>query len=202
MISASKANMLSGVASGAAAGSTFGPWGTVIGGVVGGLFGKKNDKQAEQAKMYQQLAYGVQQQREGNAVQEQYLQQIRTARTARAGSLASGISAGISTSSLQTSALSSIGSQSTHNIQFLANDRRLFQLYSQYMQAANAALDKYKNNISLMNVMPGLISTGLGLTKAGYQVGEDIYGGAGTAYNWLTGLFKTEELQEPEVKEL
>lgn len=45
---------------------------------------------------------------------------IRQARSARASSLAGAYSVGIETSSLATSALSSIGAQSQHNVQYTA----------------------------------------------------------------------------------
>lgn len=204
MASASLYNIGAGVASGAAAGSSFGPWGAVIGGAIGGIFGGKGNKKAEKAKRYMRLASQVQQEREGNAAEENYLQQIRTARTARAGSLASGIAAGISTSSLQTSALSSVGSQSVHNINYLAEDRRLFQLYSHYMQKAGAASEDYKSTMGLLSILPSLGKTGAALSSAAITVGQDSYSGLTNAYeslqSWLSGIYggnTTQELAQP-----
>lgn len=148
-----------GVAQGAAAGSALGPWGTAVGAVVGGFVGFNMGRKAKKAKKYMQKAVAVQQEREQNAVQAQYIAQLRQARMARAGSLAASIVSGISTSSLATSALSSIGSQAQYNVQYTANDRRLFQLYSQYMQRAGANLDTYKSLYAGMQIAPGLIKS-------------------------------------------
>lgn len=160
MVSQTTAGITGGVATGAAAGSVFGPWGAVIGGVIGGLFGKKSSKAAKRAAMYQQKAQGVQVEREQNAVEAKYLEMLREARMNRAGSLQASITSGIETSSLATSALSSIGSQAQYNVQYLANDRRLFKLYSQYMQKAGKAMDSYQSTMALLGSMPA-ITTGV-----------------------------------------
>lgn len=149
-----------GVAQGAAAGSVFGPWGTAVGAVVGGAIGFSMGKKARKSKKYQQKAIAVQQEREQNAVQAQYIAQLRQARMARAGSMAGAITSGIETSSLSTSALSSIGSQAQYNVQYTSEDRRLFQLYAQYMQRAGKNLDTYKTLYTGLQILPSLTSSG------------------------------------------
>lgn len=154
MVSQTTAGITGGFATGAAAGSVFGPWGAAVGGVVGGVMGLFGSKKAKKAAKYQKKAQEVQVEREQNAVDAQYLQMLREARMNRAGSLQASINSGIETSSLSTSALSSIGSQAQYNVQYLANDRRLFDLYSQYMQKAGKAVDSYQNTIAMLNAMP------------------------------------------------
>ena len=147
-----------GAAQGAAAGSVFGPWGTAIGGAIGGIMGGVMGRKAKKAKKYQRLANQVQSEREQNAVQAQYIQMLREARINRAGSMAASLNLGISTSSLSTSALSSIGSQAQYNVEYLANDRRLFNLYSMYMQRAGANLDTYKSLYAGLSILPSITS--------------------------------------------
>ena len=149
-----------GASQGAIAGSIFGPWGAAIGGAVGGLVGNVMGKKAKKYKKYMRLASAVQSEREQNAVQAQYIAQLRQARMARAGSMAGALTSGIETSSLSTSALSSIGSQAQYNVQYTAEDRRLFQLYAQYMQRAGANLDTYKTLYTGLQILPGLTSSG------------------------------------------
>lgn len=160
MVSAVGYGAAGGFAQGAAAGSVFGPWGSAIGGVIGAGMGIMGAHDAKKSKQYQQQAQAIQMQREQNAVEAKYLQMLREARMNRAGSLQASINSGIATSSLSTSALSSIGSQAQYNVQYLANDRRLFQLYSMYMQKAGASIDDYKNTMSLLNNLPS-ITTGI-----------------------------------------
>lgn len=148
-----------GASQGAMAGSVFGPWGAAIGGAVGGIMGGIMGKKAKKAKKYQRMAAAVQSEREQNAVQAQYIAQLRQARMARAGSMAGALTSGIETSSLSTSALSSIGSQAQYNVQYTAEDRRLFNLYSQYMQRAGANLDTYKSLYTGLQIIPGLTSS-------------------------------------------
>lgn len=145
-----------GAASGAAAGSVFGPWGTAIGAAVGGTIGLFSGKKARKAKKYQRMAQAVQKEREQNAADAQFLQMVREARYNRAGSLQAGISAGIETSSLATSALSSIGSQAGYNMNYFQNDRRLFALYSQYMERAGANLNTYQELSATVGILPDL----------------------------------------------
>lgn len=128
--------------------------GATIGSIAGGFGAKKK------AKKYTKLAQQIQREREGNALEDQYLQQIRQARIARSASLAAAVAYDLSTSSLTTSALSSVGSQSQYNIQYMAEDERLFDLYSMYMQKAGKASDIYKNTMA----------TGQTLTKVGLTV--------------------------------
>lgn len=149
-----------GVSQGAMAGSVFGGWGALIGGAVGGIMGSVMGKKAKKAKKYQQKAIAVQREREQNAVEAQYIAQLRQARMARAGSMAGALTSGIETSSLSTSALSSIGSQAQYNVQYTAEDRRLFSLYAQYMQRAGANLDTYKTLYAGLQILPGLTGSG------------------------------------------
>lgn len=149
-----------GASQGAMAGSVFGPWGAAIGGAVGGIMGGIMGKKAKKYKKYMRMAAAVQSEREQNAVQAQYIAQLREARMARAGSMAGALTSNIETSSLATSALSSIGSQAQYNVQYTANDRRLFQLYAQYMQRAGANLDTYRSLYTGLSIIPGLVSSG------------------------------------------
>lgn len=104
--------------------------GAAVGGIVGALdIGSSAKKRAKKAR-------AIIREREQNQQEASYLQMIRQARIARAGSLAASTTYGISSSSLATSALSSIGSQSQYSVQYTANDQRLLQLYNRYMKQA------------------------------------------------------------------
>lgn len=174
MSTASTANqgVYGGAATGAAAGAAIGTAiapgiGTVIGAgiglavgsTIGAITGGRGAK--KKAKKYAKLAQQIQREREENALEDQYLQQIRQARIARSASLAASAAYDLSTSSLTTTALSSIGSQSQYNIQYMAEDERLFDLYSMYMQKAGKASDIYKNTMAT-----GQTLTQIGLTVA------------------------------------
>ena len=134
---------LSGVGAGAATGAAIGSIipgiGTVIGAgigaMVGGLagsigIGKKAKKNAKRAR-------AIQIEREQNAQDAQYLTMVRRARMARSGSLAASTAYGLASSSLASSALSSIGSQSQYSLQYTANDQRLLQAYNRYAKKAS-----------------------------------------------------------------
>lgn len=125
-----------------------GGWGAAIGGIIGTVvgvgFGFAEGKKAKKYSKYMKAAQQIQAEREQNATEATLLQMIRQARVARSVSQASSAYAGISTSSLATSALSSISSQGMYNVQYLANDRRLFDLYSSYMRKAGKAAEQYK----------------------------------------------------------
>lgn len=125
-----------------------GGWGAAIGGIIGTVvgvgFGYAEGRKAKKYSKYMKAAQQIQAEREQNATEATFLQMIRQARVARSVSQASSAYAGISTSSLATSALSSIGSQGMYNVQYLANDRRLFDLYSSYMRKAGKAAEQYK----------------------------------------------------------
>lgn len=133
--------------------------GATIGSITGGMGAKKK------AKKYAKLAQQVQREREQNALEDQYLQQIRQARMARSASLASAATYNLSSSSLTTAALSSIGSQSQYNIQYMAEDERLFELYTMYMQKAGKASDIYKNTMATGQTLSqlGLVTASLGM---------------------------------------
>lgn len=174
----------SGLASGAMAGAGIGlavggPAGAVAGAFIGagvglvtgtvtGLFSSNKKKKQ---KKYARLASQVQSQREENAVYSQYLQDVRTMRISRGQAVAEGVYGGLSTSSLLTSALSSQGSQLGYNIQTLAEDRRLFDLYKSYMQLANKNAEAYQTTVALGNTMNSLYQAAgtVGFSYATYQ---------------------------------
>lgn len=136
------ASVAGGAATGAAIGTFIAPGigtlvGAAIGSAVGGMAGAIGI--GNKAKKYAKKAKAVQREREMNAQSANYLSMIREARLARAGSLAAATYSNIATSSLTSSALSSIGSQSQYSVQFTANDQRLVQLYNHYMKKAGAA---------------------------------------------------------------
>lgn len=153
-----------GAVTGAAIGSIIPGVGTLVGGAVGAVVGgiASAFKSSSKAKKYAKKAKKVQQEREANAEEENYLQMIREARTARAGSLASAIGLGIGTSSLTSSALSSIGSQGQHNVQYTANDARLVELYNKYMKKAGA----YSNAAATTLKAGQIVGTALGVGAA------------------------------------
>lgn len=171
---------LGAVGAGAAIGTAIMPGvGTSIGAAVGGIvsaFGLGN-----KAKKYAKKARKVQQEREDNAEEENYLQMIRQARSARASSLAGAYSVGIETSSLATSALSSIGAQSQHNVQYTANDARLVELYNKYMKKAGA----YSNAAKTAMATGQLVST---LAGIGGAISGAVTAGAGSLGANVTGL--------------
>lgn len=135
-------------------------WGIAIGGAaLGALSGGFGGSKARKARKYARRAARVQQQREANAAEATFLQQIREGRITRAASSASAAALGISTSSLSTSALSSIGSQTGYNMQYLAEDRRLYSLYSRYMRKAGRAAQDYKNVMALQSATSKLAMT-------------------------------------------
>lgn len=177
---------LEGATAGASIGSVGGPIGSAIGGVVGGVLGGLGGlfggKKAKKARKYAKMASNIQSQREANMVADQYRQMLRTARVARAGSMAASISSGIETSSLSTSALSSIGSQAQYNVQFLAEDRRLYSIYKQYMEKAGQAANAYQNTMASLSLIGGVGRVyGKNIGNAAVAVG----GLVGTGYDAL-----------------
>lgn len=153
-----------GVAAGAAAGAAMTSWsgpgaiiGAAVGAVVGGIggaigLGNKAKKAAKRAR-------AIQQERERNAEGAQYLAMIRQARLARAGSLAASTTYGIATSSLATSALSSIGSQSQYSVQFTANDERLLELYKKYAKKAGTYSKAAQTTLTTGQVVGTVLGT-------------------------------------------
>lgn len=145
-----------------AAGIVSGPVGWAIlgaGAIAGSLMGGFGGSKAKKSRKYAKKAAAIQQQREQNEVGAQYLQMIRQGRITRAASQAGSSTAGISTSSLATSALSSIGSQLGYNIGYLAEDRRLYSLYSSYMKKAGKAAQAYQNTLALQSGISGLMTS-------------------------------------------
>lgn len=158
MIQTKAVTTLSGVTSGAAAGAAFGPWGAGIGAVIGGALGIAAGNKANKAKKNLQRATAVQTEREQNAVEAQYRQLLREARIRRAGSLAASVASGISTSSLTTSALSSIGSQGKYNVDYLSEDRRLYSLYRSYMEKAGQQVNDYQALLQTTSILQPLVA--------------------------------------------
>lgn len=142
--------------------------GAVAGAVAGGSLGFMGGSKARKAAKYARRAARVQQEREANAAEGQMLQYIREGRIARASSQAAANAYGISTSSLETSALSSVGSQLGYNIDYLAEDRRLYDLYSRYMRKAGRAAQQYQQLLALNSSVSSLLQTAgsLGQTYA------------------------------------
>ena len=126
--------------------------GAVLGGISGGLGGSK----ASKSKKYAKKAAAIQMQRESNAAEATMLQHIREGRITRAYSAASADTLGISSSSLSTSSLSSVGSQTGYNLQYLANDRRLYSLYNAYMSKAGKAAQAYQTTLALQGAVSNL----------------------------------------------
>lgn len=180
-----------GAATGAAIGTMIAPGvGTLIGGAIGGVVGGIGGAfgLGKKAKKYAKRARQIQQEREGNAEEAQYLAMIRTARVNRASSLAAATAYDVATSSLATSALSSIGSQSMYSIQYTAEDQRLVELYNQYMQKAGkfskAAGTTLKVGIATGAVLgtaaAGFMAAGSAAT-AGTSAGLEAAGGVASA---------------------
>lgn len=152
-----------GAAAGAAIGTAVAPGvGTLIGGAIGAAVGGVASAFGfgNKAKKYQKKAKAVQKEREGNAQAEQYLQMVRQARQERAGSLAAATYLNLATDSLTTAALSSIGSQSQHNVQFTANDERLITLYNKYMKKAGAYASAAKTTMTAAQITSTAFSLG------------------------------------------
>lgn len=170
---------LSGAASGAAVGAAIGTTafpvvGTVIGGAIGlgvGLIsGGITGSKARKANKYAKKAAAIQLERERNMTEAQMLMDIRRGRITRASSQAGADAVGISTSSLSTSALSSIGSQLGYNLEFTANDRRLYELYASYMKKAGKAAQSYQNILAGTQSIWGALTTAV-------STGANIYAG-------------------------
>ena len=166
----------SGAIQGAAVGFAVGNVpGAIIGGIAGGISGAISGGKARKAAKFARKAAKIQQQREANAAEAQYLQYIREGRMTRASSLAASEALGINTSSLSTSALSSVGSQLGYNIQFLGEDRRLYQKYKKYMSLAGRATQAYQTLTALQNTI-----TSLGFSYATAKMAGGNQGGGGT----------------------
>jgi len=140
--------------------------GAAIGGIAGSIgLGKKAKKSAKKARQ-------VQQEREQNAQNATYLQMIRQARLARSGSLAASTAYGLASSSLATSALSSIGSQSQYSVQYTANDQRLVQLYNRYMKKAGDYAKAAQTTLAAGQLASLAIPLGAGIIGAGMAGGS------------------------------
>lgn len=171
------------VGSGAATGAFVGTYvfpvvgtafGAAIGAVVGGIAGALDI--GSSAKKKAKKARAVMREREQNQQESVYLQMIRQARIARAGSLAASTTYGISSSSLATSALSSIGSQSQYSVQYTANDQRLLQLYNKYMKQAGDYSKAAQNTLAEGQLVSTVFTMGAafsGASAASFAAGEE-----------------------------
>lgn len=144
--------------------------GAVVGAVSGVFSGLSTSRKKKKQKRYLRLAYAAQQEREANVAEAQFLSDFRKARITRASSLAQATAANIATSSLATSALSSIGSQLSYNINSLAEDRRLYSIYAQYMQKAQQAAEDYAAKSAMYNQIYSTLGQA-GKTALGYMRG-------------------------------
>lgn len=149
-----------GVAAGAAAGSVVPVIGTAIGAVVGaavgvvsGMFSGSSKKKA---KRYARLANQIQQQREANRDYEQFLQMIRQQRLARATTMSQAVSLGLEGSSAVSGAMSGQQSQTAHNINYLAEDKRLQELYYSYAKKAGVAASIAQDQSTAFNTLSNL----------------------------------------------
>lgn len=173
------------VGAGAAAGATIGSFVPVIGTALGGAIGAAVGGIAgaldigSSAKKKAKKAREIVREREQNQQESIYLQMIRQARIARAGSLAASTTYGISSSSLATSALSSIGSQSQYSVQYTANDQRLLQLYNRYMKQAGDYSKAAQNTLATGQLV-GTVFT-MGAAFAGASAASTAAGEAATA---------------------
>ena len=135
---------VTGASTGAAIGTEIMPgWGTaigaVIGGIAGGVMGAFRGSAKRKAKRYQRLAAQIQQQRENNKDYATFLQMIRQQRLARAATIAESVARGVETSSAARGAVSGQQAQTAYSINYLAEDRRLQELYLGYMRRAGKA---------------------------------------------------------------
>ena len=188
MSTASSANMTGagsvagGAATGAAIGTMIAPGvgtliGASVGSAVGGIAGSLG--LGNKAKKYARRARRVQREREGNAQEATFLQMIREARLARAGSLSATANYGISSSSLATSALSSIGSQSQYSVQYTANDQRLINLYNKYMKKAGSYAKAAKTTLATGQLASMAFGVGAAFSSAGAAAAGSVVGETG-----------------------
>lgn len=172
-----------GAATGAKVGGAFGGGygaaiGAIIGGAIGTTVGAFGGSKARKARKYAKKAAAIQQQREKNETYALMLQQIREGRITRASSLASSSALGIATSSLSTSALSSIGSQLGYNLQYTAEDSRLYDMYKLYMKKAGKAAQKYQTIMAFGNLAKS-VANGVADAKL-----DGAFGGSKNTSEW------------------
>ena len=139
--------------------------GAAVGAAVGGIAGSLG--LGNKGKKYKKRAQAVQKEREGNAQEADYLQLIRQARMARSGSLAAATTYGLATSSLSSSALSSIGSQSQYSVQYTANDQRLVELYNKYMKKAGSYAKAAQTTLTAVQLTSMALGAGAAFSSAG-----------------------------------
>lgn len=164
---------LSAVAVGAATGSVVPVIGTAIGAVVGAAVGVVSGmftgSSKKKAKRYARLANQIQQQREANRDYEQFLQMIRQQRLARAATMSQAVSLGLEGSSAVSGAMSGQQSQTAHNINYLAEDKRLQELYYSYAKKAGIATSIAQDQTALFNAV----------SNTAMKVGEVLMSAAG-----------------------
>ena len=152
-----------GAATGAAAGSVVPGLGTAIGAIIGAgvgiIAGAFSGSKQKKSKKYQKLAAQVQQQREDNQDYEKFLQLVRQQRIARASTLSQAVASGLDYSSAVSGAVSGQQSQTAHGINYLAEDRRLQELYLSYMSRAGVASSIAKDINTGFNVANKLAQT-------------------------------------------
>ena len=167
------------VAGGATAGAIVGSYimpgvgtlvGAAVGSAVGGIAGSLGI--GKSAKKAAKKATWIQQEREQNAEDAYYLQLIREARMARSGSLAASTTYGLATSSLASSALSSIGSQSQYSVQYTANDQRLVNLYNFYMKKAGKYAKAAQTTLATGQIASMAFGVGAAFASAGAAAGS------------------------------
>ena len=170
-----------GAATGAAIGSVIPGVGTLVGAAVGSAVGGIAGSLGlgNKAKKYARRARRVQRERESNAQEATFLQMIREARLARAGSLSATANYGISSSSLATSALSSIGSQSQYSVQYTANDQRLINLYNKYMKKAGSYAKAAKTTLATGQLASMAFGVGAAFASAGATAAASVVGETG-----------------------
>lgn len=171
----------SGAATGAAVGSTIMPgWGTAIGAIVGGVAGAVagvfRGSSKRKAKKYARLAAQVQKERQDNADYNTFLQLIRQQRLARAATMSQAVAAGSEMSSKTAGAISGQQSQTAYGINYLANDRRLQDLYASYTKRAAKAETVYQDQTAIWNTL-----LGVGMAYASANAGKGTGGTTTTA---------------------
>lgn len=150
-----------GAGAGASVGAIFGGAGAVpgaiIGAVVGGVwgafggsFGDKAKKKAKQARQIQQL-------REMESYRQQYLLQLRQARSTRATTLSTAVAMGVEEGSGSQAALSSIGSQTANNIEYMSVDRSREIQIAELTSKANKLSKKSGDVMGALSVTSTLV---------------------------------------------
>jgi hypothetical protein len=164
----------------------------VVGGILGAVWGSVSGvavgKKKSKARKYQRMAAEVQKEREKNSQYTQYLEQVKSARRARATSLQAAINSGVSSSSLTQAATAMTGSNFAYAYQYTSEDFRLQALYNAFMRRAQKNLNtanKLQTGKSLTDTAVGLAAAGYnmatsGAAAAGAEAGKEVAKEAGT----------------------